>query len=155
VNLSDLYRQLGRDSDGESVIRAGIHASPQDGGLHHALGLALVRLNRRDEALDEFRKAAELEPDQARYAYVYAVGLHSSGRQSEAMTVLKENLTRHAGDRDTLLALINFSREAGDIDAALEYAKQLAEIEPTNQDLAKLVQRASASKREAVNGHQY
>jgi predicted CXXCH cytochrome family protein len=140
VNLSDLYRQLGRDSDGESVIRAAIHASPQDGGLHHALGLALVRLNRRDEALDEFRKAAELEPDQARYAYVYAVGLHSSGRQSEAMTVLKENLTRHAGDRDTLLALINFSREAGDIDAALEYAKQLAQIEPTNQDLAKLVQ---------------
>jgi Flp pilus assembly protein TadD len=140
VNLSDLYRQLGRDSDGERVLRGAIVASPRDGGVHHALGLTLVRLNRHDEALDEFRKAVELEPDQARYAYVYAVGLHSSGRQSEAMIVLKENLSRHPGDRDTLLALVSFSQEAGDLNAALKYAEKLAEIEPTNQDLANLVQ---------------
>ena len=140
VNLSDLYRQLGRDSDGERVLRGAIDASPRDGGVHHALGLTLVRLNRHDEALDEFRKAVELEPHQARYAYVYAVGLHSSGRQSEAMIVLKENLSRHPGDRDTLLALVSFSQEAGDLNAALKYAEKLAEIEPTNQDLANLVQ---------------
>jgi Flp pilus assembly protein TadD len=140
VNLSDLYRELGRDNDGEGILRSAITASPQDAGLHHALGLVLVRLNRRDEALDEFRKAVELEPDQARYAYVYAVGLHSSGRQSEAMIVLKENLSRHPGDRDTLLALINFNREIGDLSAALKYAEQLAAVEPTNTDLANLVQ---------------
>jgi predicted CXXCH cytochrome family protein len=139
VNLSDLYRELGRDNDGEGILRSAIIASPQDAGLHHALGLVMVRLNRRDEALDEFRKAVELEPDQARYAYVYAVGLHSSGRQSQAMIVLNENLSRHPGDRDTLLALINFNREIGDLSAALKYAEQLAAVEPTNTDLANLV----------------
>ena len=97
-----------------------------------------MRLNRREDALDEFRKAAELEPDQARCAYVYAVGLHSSGRQSDALMVLKDNWTRHPGDRDTLPALVSFSREAGD--ATLKYAEQLAIIEPTNRDLANLIQ---------------
>jgi Flp pilus assembly protein TadD len=51
INLADLYRQLGRDGEGESVLRAALAASPQDAGLHHALGLALTRLKRREEAL--------------------------------------------------------------------------------------------------------
>ena len=140
ANLADLCRQLGRDGESESTLRAAITASPRDAGLHHALGLTLVRLNRHDDALEEFRKAVELAPDQARYAYVYAVALHSSGRGEDAMTVLKDNLSRHPGDRDTFLALISFSREAGDFATALKYAEQLAAIEPTNQDLADLVQ---------------
>src|SRR5207344_3389918 len=79
INLADLYRQMGRDGDGENVLRAAIAASPRDGGLHHALGLTLTRLKRPDEALAEYRRASELEPDRARYTYVYAVGLHSAG----------------------------------------------------------------------------
>ena len=124
INLADLYRQLGREGEGESVLRTELTASPRDAGLHHALGLSLVRLKRLDEALGELRRAAELEPDQARYAYVYAVALHSAGRGNEAISVLKEFLARHPNDRDTLLALFNFSREAGDIAGALEHAEQ-------------------------------
>ena len=45
--------RLGREADGESVLRAAIAASPQDAGHHHALGLALVRLKPFDEALGE------------------------------------------------------------------------------------------------------
>ena len=56
-----------------SQERAAITASPRDAGLHHALGLALTRLKQPDAALVELRSAAELEPDRARYAYVYAV----------------------------------------------------------------------------------
>jgi Flp pilus assembly protein TadD len=75
INLADLYRQLGRDNDGESVLRAAIAASPRDAGLHYALGLTLTRLKQPDEALAELRRAAELEPDRARYLYVYTVAL--------------------------------------------------------------------------------
>ena len=140
VNLADLYRQLGRDEDGVVVLREAIKASPKDGGLHHALGLALVRLKQQEAALKEFRLAAELEPDRSRYAYVYAVGLESLGRRAEAVAVLKDNLKRHPHDRDTLLALINFARTNGDTAAALGYAQQLAELEPDNQDLSALIQ---------------
>jgi tetratricopeptide (TPR) repeat protein len=70
------------------VLRA-IAASPQDAGLHHALGLVLTRLQRREDALGELRRAAELDPHRA-----YAVGLHAAGHVGDAMAVLKKSLAR-------------------------------------------------------------
>jgi tetratricopeptide (TPR) repeat protein len=140
INLADLFRQLGRDADGEDVLRAALVASPQDGGLHYALGLALSRLKRTDEAIAELRLAAEFEPGRARYTYVYAVALHSAGRVEEAIATLKDGLTRHSGDRDLLLALVSFYRDAGDPTAALEYAERLAQIAPDDRSVANLVQ---------------
>ena len=140
INLADLYRGLGREAEGESVLRAALVVSPNDAGLHYALGLALVRLKRSDEALGELRRAVELDPGQARYAYVYAVALHSAGRGGEAVTALKANLDRHPSDRDTLMALISFSRESGDIGIALEFAQKLEAIAPSEPGLSGLIQ---------------
>jgi predicted CXXCH cytochrome family protein len=140
INLADLYRQLGRDGDGESALRAAIATSPRDAGLHHALGLALTRLKRTDEAIAELHRAAEIEPDRARYPYVYAVALHSAGRGDEAMTVLNQILVRHPDDRDTLLALISFTRDAGDFATAFDYAERLARVAPNDPNVAALVE---------------
>jgi len=82
----------------------------------------------------------EVEPDRARYSYVYAVALHSAGRGEEAMTVLKQILVRHPDDRDTLLALISFSRDARDFATALAYAEQLARTAPDDPDVVALIE---------------
>jgi predicted CXXCH cytochrome family protein len=140
INLADLYRQVGRDAEGENVLRDAVSASPQDAGLHYALGLTLTRLKQSDAALEELRRATELEPDRARYAYVYAIALHSAGQSNEAISVLKDSLARHANDRDTLLALTNFNRETGDVSSALDYAERLARNSPDDPGLARLVQ---------------
>jgi tetratricopeptide (TPR) repeat protein len=140
VNLAELYRKEGRDGDGENVLRSTIAKVPNDAGLHHALGLTLIRLRRLDEALQELRQSAELGQDQARYVYVYAVALHSAGRSGEAMTILKGGLARHPDNRDILLALMAFSRDADDMVSALEYAEQLAKITPEDRDLAHFVE---------------
>ena len=95
-------------------MRAAIAVAPSDAGLHYALGLTLNRLKRTDDSLVELRRAAELDPNNARYPYVYAVGLHSAGRAGDAVAVLKDNLDRHPTDRDTLLALVTFNRDSGD-----------------------------------------
>jgi Flp pilus assembly protein TadD len=138
INLADLLRQMGRDRDGENVLTTAIQISPHDAGLHYAVGLALTREKRQDNALVEFRTATELEPDRSRYAYVYAVALHSLGRVDEAIEVLNQNLARHSDDRDSLLALVTFSRDAGDIGTALEYAERLSRLAPNDRDLARL-----------------
>ena len=132
------------------MLRSALATAPEDTGVLHALGLTLVRLERSDEALDLFRRAAEHEPQRARYAYVYAVGLHSAGRESESLNVLKQNLARHPDDRDTLQALMSFTRDAGDTAGALAYAEQLAQLEPDDQGLAHLIQdlRLQATKPE-------
>ena len=121
-------------------MRKTLEASPQDAGLHHALGLTLVRLKRQDEAIAELARAAELEPTRARYAYVYAVGLDSVGRRADAIQALKDSLVRHPSDRDTLSALISFNRDAGDFANALRYAEQLAEADPNNAELKTLIE---------------
>jgi tetratricopeptide (TPR) repeat protein len=140
INLADLYRRLGRDGDGEAVLRAALAQGSQDAGVHHALGLTLVRLGRREDAIAELGIAAQRAPGLARYAYVHAVALHSVGRGAEGISVLKDNLARHPDDRDTLLALINFSREGGDIPSALAYAQQLARLHPTDPDVIRLME---------------
>jgi tetratricopeptide (TPR) repeat protein len=139
INLADLYRQLARDGEGENVLRSALAAVPRDAGLHHALGLVLTRLKRADDALGELQRAAELEPERARYAYVYAVALNSAGHHSEAIKALKDSLARHPGDRDTLQALMSFSRDARDFTAALEYAEQLARQAPNDPSLGALI----------------
>jgi len=122
-----------------ALLRDTIAAAPQDAGLHYAQGLALVRQKQNNEALAELRRAAELAPDQAQYAYVYAVSLHSAGRVEDALSILKENLAKHSTDRDTLLALVSFNRDAGNIAAALDYAQRLAQIAPNDRRVSELV----------------
>ncbi|HET9716085.1 MAG TPA: tetratricopeptide repeat protein [Pseudolabrys sp.] len=139
INLADLYRQMNRDSDGETVLRSAIASSPHDAGLHHALGLTLNRLKRSDESLVELSRAAELDQGRARYAYVYAVGLHSTGRVTDAIAVLKAGLERHPTDRDTLLALVTFNRDNGDVAAALTYAERLARLDPDDRRISELI----------------
>ncbi|MDA9468926.1 hypothetical protein XH87_30775 [Bradyrhizobium sp. CCBAU 53415] len=139
VNLSDLYRQLGRDSDGEKVLREALSASAQDASLHHALGLTLVRQKRSEEAIDELHRATSLDPGQMRYAYVYAVGLNGMGRRDDALSVLNQSLRRHPNNLELLSAALSFSREKGDIEAALRYAERLALFRPDDPRLRNLI----------------
>jgi len=139
VNLSDLYRQLGREGEGERVLREALSRLAVDASLHHALGLTLVRQKRTEAALDELRQAAILDPGQAHYAYVYAVALKSIGRRDDATAVLKESLRGHPNDLELLSTLTAFSREKGDLAAALEYAERMVRLRPGDPQLADLV----------------
>jgi tetratricopeptide (TPR) repeat protein len=139
INLADLYRQTGREDDGEKVLREAINVVPGDGGLHHALGLSLVRLKRLDQALVELSRAAELDQHNARYAYIYGVALHSVGHQQEAIAYLKDSLTAHPDNRDIVMAIVSFSREAGDAATALHYAEQAIQMLPDDPTIRGLV----------------
>ena len=98
------------------------------------LGLLLVRRHDHDGALQELVEAARLAPDNARYAYVQAIALHSAGRRAEALAVLRGANKRHPQDLDILGALVSINREAGDQQAALRYAREAAVLLPDNAD---------------------
>jgi tetratricopeptide (TPR) repeat protein len=130
VNIADLYRALGREADGERVLRAGLAAFPDDASLHHALGLNLVRTQRIAEATRSLQRAAELAPELPRYAYVYAIALDSSGATAQALRILRDSQQRHPADGETLQALVDLLRKRGDESAARGYARQLAGLYP-------------------------
>ena len=147
VNLADLYRATGRDPEGERLLRHVLDRDRHSAAAHHALGLFLVRQKRMPEALAELEAAARLAPESARYGYVYAVGLRGTGRPKQVMEALRRVLARHPYNRDTLAALIQYSREQGDPRQALGYARRLAELEPANAELRQLVDRLDAEVR--------
>jgi len=97
--------------------------------LHHALGLTLIRERRYPEALSELARAARQATDDVRYAYVYGVALHDSGKKREGMSVLRSALARHPGDRDLLQALAGYAHENGDAAAAAQYEQRLRTVD--------------------------
>jgi tetratricopeptide (TPR) repeat protein len=139
VNLADIYRSLGRDEEGEQALHQGLVLSPKAADLHHTLGLLLVRKADKTAALPELAAAYKLAPDNSRYAYVYGIALHSTGKTKEALTVLKAANTQHPYDLDILNALISMSRATGDNKTALFYAQKAAQTLPDNAEIQQLI----------------
>lgn len=100
VNLADLHRIRGAEQESEQVLRAALVIDKDNADVRHALGLALVRMKRLDEALVELEQAATRGSDNPRYPYVYAVALHTTGNAARAIAVLRKALADHPGDRD-------------------------------------------------------
>jgi tetratricopeptide (TPR) repeat protein len=138
ANLADLYRSLGREKEAEMAVRQGLAKLPGAAALHHALGLALARQKKSEEALRELGEAARLDPASPRYAYVWGVALNDAGRQMEALAALKAALDRHPNDRELLLALAQFAAQAGERAGAADYAKRLIALDPENAGYARL-----------------
>jgi len=146
VNLADLYRGLGRDPEGEAVLRTALRRSSNDPSLLHALGLLMVREKQSANAIDMLGSAVHLDPANARYAYVYAVALNDTGRTKAAIDVLEANILRHPYDRDSLIALVTFLEQERDFQRALSYAQLLNKLEPDNPQVRQLISELSAHR---------
>lgn len=143
VNLADLYRETGRDATAIQLLNDAIDAGVNHGVIHYARGLALVRLGRTPEAIDAFKHAVILTPEDPRFGYTLGIALNSAGEPQRALQALSDNHTRHPADLPTLYALLTISRDLGDLDAAIDYAQRLLDLNPDNaQALQAFIQQA-------------
>lgn len=138
VNLADLYRAQQRESEGEQILRLGLKQSENPAPIHHALGLLLVREQKVDEALIELKKAADLAPDQSRYAYVYGVALQSKG-YDEAIKYLEKASQRYPGDLNILFTLASYNYENDNPAKAEEYAEKVLVLAPQHRGAQQLM----------------
>ncbi|WP_444894151.1 multiheme c-type cytochrome [Microbulbifer sp. TRSA001] len=126
INLADLYRVSGRETDAELLLRGALSKSEDIAVIQHALGLSLVRQNRHQEAMGFLKAAAEHEQTQSRYLYVYAIAVHSEGNSELALDILEDGYHQFPQDLDILRALISISRESGKREIAQKYEALLA-----------------------------
>jgi tetratricopeptide (TPR) repeat protein len=84
VNLADLERACGRDEDEAELLRRAMAIEPDNADVRYGLG-------------------------NARYAYVYAVALNSSGKAGETLALLDEARQQHPADRSVLMALVSIA----------------------------------------------
>ena len=140
VNFAQMLSSRGRETEAANLLRAGTRQVPASADLYHALGLSQVRQKKTGDAVQSLARAAELDPDNRRYQYVYAVALQSVGKQEQAIETLQKVHEREPYDAEILYALVTFNRDAGMREAALAYARKLQSLVPGNTDIGKLVQ---------------
>ena len=145
IRLAQLVERRGRTGEAENLLRAGLRELPESSELYHALGLSQVRAGNKAAALKSLRRAAELGRDNSRYAYVYGVALHSTGKTQQALEVLHLAHQAHPNDLEIITALVGFHRDAGQRVAALEYARKLQELLPGDTRVEKLVNSLQAA----------
>jgi tetratricopeptide (TPR) repeat protein len=85
VDLADIQRAAGHEGDAQSTLQAGLKVAPENAALWHALGLAFVRQHRPAEALDALKKAATLDPGNARFTEVYRIARSELGRDGAGL----------------------------------------------------------------------
>jgi Tfp pilus assembly protein PilF len=125
VNLADLHRNQRRDEDAERVLRVGLERAADRAAIEFALGLTLVRLERRDDALAHLRSAYRARPEMIRFGYVYAVALFDTGKPKAALRTLEHLHDRYPANRDVLELLVAYNQRLGRPAAARKYATKL------------------------------
>jgi predicted CXXCH cytochrome family protein len=142
VNAADVLRAQGRDEESAETLQQGLQRVPMSATLHHALGLARIRVQQPDLAMGSFRRAVELDPATARYSYVYAVALHSTGQVDESIRRLQEAVKRWPYDREMLMALTSFQLESGKRQDAQVTARRLVAAYPADPQVRVLAAQA-------------
>ncbi len=119
----------GRRAEAEETLRRGLAAAPGDAGLHHALGLALVRQKRMPEALVELERAARSSPSAP--ALRVCPGDRSRLRRADRARdrgAGSRGAEARRESRDPGSTGISFHAKAGHRDAAALYAKKLQDL---------------------------
>ena len=127
MNLADLYRRIGRDSEGGNILKEAISIRPPVAEAAIAYGLWLVRNGNPGDALIQFQRSYELEPHGLRNGYLYAVALNSNSRREEAIGVAELVVDRFGDHRIVLELLATMHRDEELFDKALVYATRLEE----------------------------
>jgi tetratricopeptide (TPR) repeat protein len=128
LNLADLYRERGDEERARETLSAGLERAADRPMLDHALGLALIRAKRPQEALAHFRRARDADPNRTRFGYVYAVALFDTGSQTQALEVLEKMHEQRPGDIQILGTLLDYSTRLGRAEAANAYARKLTAL---------------------------
>jgi tetratricopeptide (TPR) repeat protein len=143
LNLADLLRAGGRDGEARELLLSALEFAPDNGPTLHALGLLEARNRQPEKALEYLRHAAELETEGTRHRFVYAIALHDMGRPRDAIRQLEALLQAAPNSEEVLLALANYSAEAGERERALAYARTLTELAPGNAGYRQLYRQLS------------
>lgn len=125
INYAQYFQKRGDEKELKKIVQQGLKVLPDGALLHHTLGLHYIRVKEQEKALISLAEAAKLEPQNARYQYVYAVALAQENTNA-AIDILEKSLLLHTGDVETLFALSYYHKQLGN-NAKAEYYRQKAE----------------------------
>ncbi len=128
INYSDFLLQQGKSQKAFDILQKGIVKVPEVAILHHALGLWYVRNKEKIKAITELRKSVELDKDNARFSYVYAVSIGEENPK-EAIKILEDVYAKHTGNFQVVSGLAYYYKMIGDTQKSEVYEKKVKAIQ--------------------------
>jgi putative PEP-CTERM system TPR-repeat lipoprotein len=120
----------------ESTLRAAIERDPQLMEAYSMLGQIYMRQNRADDALREFQRLADLQPNEVGPRTVVGVLQHAAGKTSEARQSYEAVLRL---DPSAVVAANNLAwmtmEEGGNLDVALQLAQAATQRAPASGEV--------------------
>jgi len=143
--LATILDSLGRTSEAihhfRLAVRTPVEPALGEGpalaaSAHTGLGIALVRCDEDDEAIEHFRKAIELDPDapDALPRLHLASLLVTLGREGEAIEVCLDALRGNPDLRDAHYHVAGLLAKTGRLDAAAHHLREALRINPDDAD---------------------
>lgn len=98
LNLASIYRETSQLDKARVLLEEILMAEPKHAMALHNLGLIYVVKRDWPQALDALIKAKQIEPDNARFSFVYVLALEASGNYKDALIQVDMLEQRTPGD---------------------------------------------------------
>ena len=136
-NLARALNDAGRPAEALAASRIAVERRPDSAGAHNIRGLALLSLDRQDEAADSFSRVLELDPGHGHAAYNLAETRMRQGRFEEslrwyraALDVNPESAAAHSGMGEALFRLGRYAQAARSLEQAVSLRPDSLSISP-------------------------
>lgn len=124
-NLGLHLAEQGRTEEAEQYLRSALKSDPTLAEAAYNLGVLVAGRN-FEESIALCRKAAELRPQEPKYAYTLAFYLQKGGDSARAVAALKALLQRYPEHVDSIALLGSIYEETGRREAAAQLYRRAA-----------------------------
>jgi tetratricopeptide (TPR) repeat protein len=114
----------------EEFKKAVVQGDRDSGQAQHALGLAYLKLDRREEAISSFKEAIRLQPSFAEAHYHLGQAYYESGEFFPAAAALEEAIRLNPGFFDALVALGKTYQHSGLYTKSVEVLRKATLLRP-------------------------
>jgi tetratricopeptide (TPR) repeat protein len=119
LNLALLYGEMGQHEKAIDEFRTTFKLNSQSAVAAYNLCILLAE-KKQQEAIAWGRRAAQLQPDNARYAYTLAFYLHRAEQSDEVVGLLQPFVGRHTTEVNIYMLLAEVYEQMGDRSAAIK-----------------------------------
>jgi Tfp pilus assembly protein PilF len=133
-HLAQIYFREGKNELAKMVLENARAIDPNDASTHHSLGLVLLQLKARAQALESFQKAAELRPDFAEARNNLGALLNETEDYEGAVRELEAAVAAAPEMHSARLNLGNAYRGKQELERAAEQYAQVVRLVPALPD---------------------
>lgn len=135
VNLADVFRVEKEEKKAQATLDQGLVIFPKNASLHYAKAMSYIRDGQKPKALESLRNATIYAADNMHYHYTYSLLLKDQGKRKEAINELVEAYKLAPNNPELIYAISQSYAEMKDYALALEYAKKLQQLLPSNSQV--------------------